>query len=261
MLAATKQRALLSAVLVMLMSIMTGCGASRSLIVPKGGGHVLTRLDVRAQMVQSAAYRVRWRAIGTPPHAEFFLDIAYRAPGRFRIAATGPFDVPAFTAVVLGDDFWFVDHRDGRLVSDRLANLGNYQMPMAEFFSSSWRDLFSGGWGGGDVVGELMTSGSEEYSAATTYADWHVRWDRRREAPKFIRAVDPVDDRRVLAEIWFDRFSDEFPFWLLKELHVRGEEKGGEHRWKIIRQEYNLPLPDKMFTPLSEPGGPSHMGY
>jgi hypothetical protein len=248
-----------SAVLALAVSVsssfsLAGCTASRQLTVPKGAEHVLSRLDLRAQMVESAVYRVRWRAIGTAPHAEFFLDIAYKAPGRFRIVANGPFDAPAFTAVVIGDDFWFVDHHEGRYVTDRVVNLANYDVPMAEFFSSAWRDLFSGGWGGGESVGELTPSKRRhEYLASTVYADWIIRWNEHREAPSTVEAADPADPRHVLAEVWFDRSSSGFPFWQLKQLHVRGEAAGGEHRWSIIRQAYNRSLPDDMFAPLPRP--------
>jgi hypothetical protein len=232
-----------------------GCAAARY----SGGGftgeRVLARLLLRAEATESAVYRVRWRAIGAEPHAEFILDIAYKAPGKFRLVATGPFGSPAFTAVVVGEDFWFVDHQQGRYITDRIANLGDYDVPMAQFFSGPWRDLFSGGWGGGKTVGELMPGDRPgEYVGEGLYTRWEIQWDAGHAAPRSIRAVDPSDHGMVLAEISFERSRDEYPFWQMKRLRLRAGESGGEHRWDLLRQEYNGKTPDHFFDPLPPPG-------
>ena len=234
--------------------LAVACAGTSQLDGGRDPGRVLADLKARAGMVESAAYRVRWRASGTEPHGEFLVDIAYKSPDRFHLSAIGPFDIPAFTAVVVGDSFWFVDHRAGRLVVDQVANLPSYDVPMARFFSTSWRDIFAGGWGGGGTVPELVPGGNgHEYVGDTPFATWILNWDESHQVPRFARAVDPDDHRRVLAEVWFDRDGRQFPFWRLKALRVRGETQGGEHRWDILRQKYNTPLPDRLFERLSEP--------
>ncbi|MBI3872983.1 MAG: hypothetical protein HY304_07920 [candidate division Zixibacteria bacterium] len=234
--------------------LLYGCSHPPPLTEQHNAASVTARLKSRADSVASAAYRIRWRSIGTGPHAEFIMEIAYRAPGRFRIAATGPFGVPAFTAVVIGDAFWFVDHHDGRYVSDQMANLGTYDIPAAEFFATAWRYLFAGGWGGDPNLADLESGGNpDELRASGTVTDWVIKWDWRHQVPKKVTAVDAADPRRVLAEVWFDRTGKRFPYWEINRLRIRDLKEGGEHKWTLLKQKYNIPLPDRLFEPLRPP--------
>ncbi|HUU45126.1 MAG TPA: hypothetical protein VM118_05275 [Acidobacteriota bacterium] len=223
------------------------------------GRRVLERLETRSLMTQSATYRVRWRSVGTEPHATFFLDIAYKAPGRFRVTAEGPFGLPAFTAVIVEDSFWFVDHQIDTLIVDQLENLADYQIPMAEFFSGHWRDLFSGGWGPGMTTRTLalgLDPGVKqgEYLTVWKSSRWNVKWSQRRAAPEWIRAETKEEGETVLvAQTWFGQFREEYPFWEMKRIRITGFPGGGEHQWKILRQEYNLTVPDRFFEPLRQP--------
>jgi len=216
---------------------------------------VLDRLSERRDSIQSAIYRVRWRAVGTEPHAEFILEIAYKAPEQFRIVATGPFGMPAFTAVVLGDDFTFVNHRDGRFLTDDIANLIDYEFPVAEFFEGPWRDLFAGGWGGSHEVQSLTRiETSNQFAAHSEETDWTLEWNRKKRAPSRLTALVDREDGRLKADVWFDDFSPKAtPFWRIDRLVLSGMASKGEHRWKIVKQEYNIDVPDRFFVPLRAP--------
>jgi len=232
-----------------------GCAGGHALTGEEESKIVLDRLNERRDSIQSAVYRVRWRAVGTEPHAEFILEIAYKAPGRFRIVATGPFGLPAFTAVVLGDDFTFVNHRDGRFITDDIANLIEYEFPVAEFFEGPWRDLFAGGWGGSHEVETLFRrEGSTHFSANSNNTEWALDWNRGHKAPSRLSARVDGGAGNLRADVWFGGYSPHKPpFWRLDRLVLRTKEGQGEHRWKIIKQDYNIPVPDRFFSPLHAP--------
>lgn len=234
---------------------VSSCATTRPLQGDEESRLILTRLSERRDSIQSAIYRVRWRAVGTEPHAEFILEIAYKAPEQFRIVATGPFGLPAFTAVVLGDDFTFVNHRDGRFITDDVANLIDYEFPVAEFFEGPWRDLFAGGWGGSHEVESLTRDGmSDRFVARTADTDWNITWNRGRRAPSRLSARVDHDEGGLEADVWFDDFNpDKPPFWQIDRLVLKGMASDGEHRWRIIKQDYNLEVPDRFFVPLKAP--------
>lgn len=223
------------------------------------GRRVLERLEQRSLMTQSATYRVRWRSVGTEPHATFFLDIAYQSPDRFRVTAEGPFGLPAFTAVIVDETFWFVDHQTDTLIVDQLENLSDYNIPMADFFSTHWRELFSGGWGPGmttrtAALGLQPGAKQGEYVTVWKSSRWEVKWSQRRAAPEWIRAETKAEGETVLvAQTWFGGYDDEYPFWEMKRIRITGFPGGGEHQWKILNQEYNLTVPDRFFEPLRQP--------
>jgi len=216
---------------------------------------VLDRMKARRDSINSATYRVRWRAVGVEPHSEFILEIAYQAPEKYRIVATGPFGIPAFTAVVLGDDFTFVNHHDGRFITDHMAHLIDYEFPVAEFFEGPWRDLFAGGWGGSREVEVLERVGeSGRFAARTADTEWEIDWNRGENAPTKISARAQTDTGELRAQVWFDQFSPEkAPFWDLDRLVLKGVEGRGEHHWRILRQSYNISIPDRFFEPLEPP--------
>lgn len=236
--------------------VLTGCARPPWPPAVDEGPGVLRRLNTRAEETNFATYRVRWRSIGTEPHAVFFLDIAYRAPDRFRVTAEGPFGIPAFTSVVVADTFWFVDHRSQELTTDLVQNLGDYAIPMADFFAGNWRALFSGGWGasasGG--LGLRPEKSRGEYTTSRESTRWTIKWHHGREAPRWIRAETQEKGRTVLvAQTWYHRYSDTFPYWEMKSLRVSGFPGGGEHRWKILKQKHPVALPDRLFKPPSSP--------
>lgn len=232
-----------------------GCAGSHALTADEDSRLVLDRLNERRDSIGSAIYRVRWRAVGTEPHAEFILEIAYQAPERFRIVATGPFGIPAFTAVVIGDDFTFVNHHDGRFITDDLAHLIDYDFPVAEFFEGPWRDLFAGGWGGSHEVERLERQDqSSRFTGRSANTEWELDWNRGQQGPKKLTARAEFDTGRLNAQVWFDQFNPgKSPFWELDRLVLEGVDGEGEHRWKILRQDYNVPIPDRFFVPLEPP--------
>ena len=85
-----RRLSLTAALLVMVIGIV-GCSRPPWPAEDGAADHVLHRLRTRKEAINSATYRVRWDAKGTEPHGQFILEIAYQAPGRFRITATGPF--------------------------------------------------------------------------------------------------------------------------------------------------------------------------
>ena len=232
-----------------------GCAAASRLGGEEESRIVLARLSERRDSIQSALYRVRWRAVGTEPHAEFILEIAYKAPEQFRIVATGPFGLPAFTAVVLGDDFTFVNHRDGRFITDDVANLIDYEFPVAEFFEGPWRDLFAGGWGGSrEVLSLKRMEGSSRFVSHADDTDWDIEWNRGKRAPSRLTARVDGESGALEADVWFDNFRpDDPPYWQLDRLVLKGVVGKGEHRWKIMKQDYNIDVPERFFYPLKAP--------
>lgn len=234
---------------------VSGCSSTQSLDGVDEARLVLDRLNERRDSIQSAIYRVRWKAVGTEPHSEFILEIAYKAPEQFRIVATGPFGLPAFTAVVIGDDFTFINHRDGRFITDDIAHLIEYEFPVAEFFEGPWRDLFAGGWGGShDVEALVHREGSNQFSARSSDTDWDVNWNRGKLGPSKLTARVEGTDGDLTAEVWFNGYSPKkVPFWKIDRLVLKGMEGKGEHRWGIIKQDYNQSVPDRFFLPLSPP--------
>jgi hypothetical protein len=234
---------------------LSGCAGGQALTREAESQAVTQRLNERRDSIQSAVYRVRWRAVGTEPHAEFILEIAYKFPERFRIVATGPFGLPAFTAVVLGDDFTFVNHRDGKFITDDIANLIEYEFPVAEFFEGPWRDLFAGGWGGShDVVSLSRRDESNRFFGRSENTDWELQWNRGKRAPKRLSARVVGASGLLKAEVWFDEFTPKkSPFWRLDRLVLEGVGGKGEHRWKLLRQDYNVAIPDRFFNPLEPP--------
>lgn len=234
---------------------LSSCTATHTLTGEDESQLVLDRLSERRDSIQSAIYRVRWRAVGTEPHAEFILEIAYKAPEQFRIVATGPFGLPAFTAVVLGDDFTFVNHHDGKFITDDIANLIDYEFPVAEFFEGPWRDLFAGGWGGShDVQSLRRDKESNRFAAQGRETNWSITWNRGKRAPAKLTATAQSESGALEADVWFDGFSpDRTPFWKIDRLVLSGMASKGEHRWKIIRQDYNIDVPERFFVPLKAP--------
>jgi hypothetical protein len=223
------------------------------------GMRVFDRLEQRSEMTESATYRVQWRSWGSRLHATFYLDIAYKAPDRFRVTADGPFGLPAFTSVIVGDTFWFVDHKAETLIVDQIQNLGSYEIPMADFFSNHWRELFSGGWGAGKTT-RTLTLGVHpaekrgRYETVWQSTRWIINWDHRREAPKWVKADMREEGERVLmTQTWFEHFREEYPFWDMRLIRITGLPEGGEHRWRVLQQEYNPAVPDRFFEPLSQP--------
>jgi hypothetical protein len=233
----------------------SGCASTHLLSPDDEGRRVLARLNERRDSIQTALYRVRWRAVGTEPHAEFILEIAYRAPNEFRIVATGPFGLPAFTAVVLGDDFTFVNHHDGKFITDDMAHLIDYDFPVAEFFEGPWRDLFAGGWGGSRIVDALQRKGkSSEFTATTSDTGWKLRWNRGANAPDKVSATVNRDKGRIRADVWFDQANrNRPPFWEIDRLILKGVKGQGEHFWTILSQQYNAEIPERFFVPLQPP--------
>jgi hypothetical protein len=248
-------RSFLTSVVLLIGLAALGCAGGPLLSGDDEAARVLDRLRERRDAIQTATYRVRWRSVGVEPHAEFILEIAYRAPEQYRIVATGPFGLPAFTAVVIGDDFTFVNHRDGRFITDELANLIDYEFPVAEFFEGPWRDLFGGGWGGSHEVDHLTRVGeSDRFTAQSEGTDWTIKWNRGKNGPASVAARAENDDGVLVADVWFDDFHrDRPPFWKLDRLVLRGVADGGEHRWKLLKQDYNIPIPERFFTPLQPP--------
>jgi outer membrane lipoprotein-sorting protein len=243
----------LIAVTVALAAIAECAGPGRPLL-ESGSNSILERLQERKRLITSAAYRVRWRAKGTEPHGEFFLEIAYKAPDRFRISATGPFGIPAFTGVILGDKFWFVDHTRGLLTVDDLANLGKYQIPLSSFFSDYWRDLFAGGWGGTEAVTSLVSSAKHDvYEGQSRLSRWSITWDWRRSAPRRITLTEPDGQEPLVCDLRFGRFTTTAPYWQLDEVDFRAVRAGWLHRWNILKQDYNIEVPDRFFEPLQPP--------
>ena len=217
------------------------------------GDRILTRLRARQSEITSATYRVRWQAQGTEPHSEFILEIAYQEPGRFRISATGPFGVPAFTAVVIEERFWFVDHHSGELVADSLGGLDKYNMPLSTFFSGLWRDLFAGGGGGAEYVDALVPAPKRScYEARHNNAQWLIDWNHAKDAPRHIVVNEQTAEGTTVAETWFGQASGNFPYWKIERLELRGFPGGGRHRWRILAQTYNVDIPARFFEPLVE---------
>jgi len=218
------------------------------------GDQVLNRLRARKSAITSATYRVRWDAKGTEPHGQFILEIAYQKPGRFRITATGPFGVPAFTAVVIEDRFWFVDHHNGEFVADSISGLDKYNMPLSTFFSGLWRDLFAGGGGGAEQVTALAPAKKRNrYEVRRGNSQWLIDWDHGKDAPKRIVVNEETPDGTTTAETWFGHASDALPYWEIERLELRGFPGGGSHHWKILQQTYNVEIPSRFFTPLEKP--------
>ncbi len=241
------------ALLILVLVLATGCSHPPWPSQDDTGNQVITRLRARKSEITSATYRVRWDAQGTEPHAQFILEIAYRAPGRFRITATGPFGVPAFTAVVIEDRFWFVDHHSGEYVADSIGGLDKYNMPLSTFFSGLWRDLFAGGGGGAEDIKALVpTAKRNRYEVQRDKAQWLIDWDHGKKAPKHIVVYEETPDGTTTAETWFGHARDAFPYWEIERLELRGFPGGGRHRWKILQQTYNVDIPDRFFTPLEE---------
>ena len=240
-------------------TLLGGCNHPPWPPIDNSGERILDQLNQRAEETVSATYRVRWRAFGTDPHATFFLDIAYQHPDRFRVTADGPFGIPAFTAVIVDETFWFVDHREKKLVTDQLRNLGDYNIPMADFFSGHWRELFSGGWGPGNsrwiqAMAFIPGNRRNEYETGRGPKGWTVNWNHKKSAPRWLRAEIEEEGRIVLiAQTWFDHYRDEYPYWQLKNIRITGFPGGGEHLWKVLHQEYNLKIPDRLFKPLKPP--------
>jgi outer membrane lipoprotein-sorting protein len=242
------------ALVISLILVAVGCSGPPWPSAAADGHHVLQRLRARKAEIHSATYHVRWRAKGTEPHAEFILDIAYKAPERFRISATGPFGVPAFTAVVIEEDFWFVDHHNGGFIADELSNLDAYEMPLSSFFSGLWRDLFAGGWGGSEALTSLAPSAKRDrYTAGTSEGEWMVDWNQGKDAPKRITVSEKTPTGTTVAEMRFGHMDDALPYWEMEGLELSGFPGGGRHIWKILRQQYNIEIPDRFFAPLREP--------
>jgi len=234
--------------------VLDGCAGTPRPLDELAGQSILSRMQDRKRLITSAAYRVRWQARGTEPHGEFFLEIAYKAPDRFRVSATGPFGIPAFTGVILGDKFWFVDHRNGRLIKDDLANLGKYEIPLSSFFADYWRDLFAGGWGGTEVVAALVPSPKPDvYDGRSGESHWSVAWDWHKAGPRRITLKQPGGKEPLICDLLFGQYSAATPFWQLERLEFRGLRTGGEHRWRILKQDYNIDIPDRFFEPLQPP--------
>jgi outer membrane lipoprotein-sorting protein len=210
-------------------------------------------MRARKSAISSATYRVRWQAQGTEPHSEFILEIAYQKPGRFRISATGPFGVPAFTAVVIEERFWFVDHHNGEYVADSLGGLDQYNMPLSTFFSGLWRDLFSGGGAEAGHTDALRASKKRNrYETRRNNAQWLIDWDQGKDAPRHIVVNEETPDGTTIAETWFSHASDAPPYWEIERLELRGFPGGGRHRWKILQQTYNMDIPSRFFEPLEK---------
>jgi hypothetical protein len=253
-------RFLASVSILIFLALSFGCAPTRLLTPDEEGNRVLARLTERRDSIQTALYRVRWRAIGTEPHAEFILEIAYQAPDEFRIVATGPFGLPAFTAVVLGDEFTFVNHHDGKFITDDMANLIQYDFPVAEFFEGPWRDLFAGGWGGSRLVNSLERKGnSTEFRASTADTAWKLRWNRGANAPGKVSATVNRDHGQIQADVWFEPADrKEPPFWKIDHLTLKGVKGEGEHSWTILSQRYNEEIPERFFVPLQPPPAWQH---
>jgi len=234
--------------------VLDGCAGAPRPLDELAGQSILSRMQDRKRLITSAAYRVRWQAKGTEPHGEFFLEIAYKAPDRFRVSATGPFGIPAFTGVIQGEKFSFVDHRAGRLVRDDLANLNQYQIPLSSFFADYWRDLFAGGWGGTEVVATLVASRTgDAFEGRAGGSHWEIEWNWRRSGPATITLNDSSKGEPLICDLRFARYSPVVPFWRLERLEFRGLRGGGEHRWKILKQDYNIDIPDRFFEPIQSP--------
>jgi hypothetical protein len=248
--------AALSPVLVVALSLafVVGCSRPPWPSSAADGRHVLDRLEQRRSTITSATYRVRWRARGTDPHGEFLLDIAYKSPDKFRVSANGPLGVLVFTAVVRGEEFWFIDHPNNQITADSLQNLGDYELPLAEFFTGLWRDLFSGGWGGGSGVGRLLPSHRRGwYEGAVGNERIAIRWDQRHDRPAEIEVRRPGDDKETVARIECRFGGDIPPYWELDRLRLEGFPGGGTHTWSLLRQTYNIEVPDRLFLPLDNP--------
>ena len=234
--------------------LLSECAGRQRPLDESASQTILGRLQDRKRLIASAAYRVRWRSKGTEPHGEFFLDVAYKAPDRYRVSATGPFGIPAFTGVIVGYEFWFVDHRDGRLITDDIANLGKYEIPLSSFFADYWRDLFAGGWGGTEVVATLVPGQKRDtYDGRSGGSLWSIEWDWRKSGPRKITLDQAGQGEPLVCDLWFGQFTTELPFWRLDRLEFRGFRGGGEHRWKILKQDFNVDIPDRFFEPLQLP--------
>lgn len=216
---------------------------------------VVARLNDRKEAITSATYRVRWRARGTEPHGEFVLDIAYKAPARFRVSASGPLGIPAFTAVVIGEEFWFVDHPNQRLTTDSVQNFGDYELPLAEFFTGLWRDLFSGGWGGESCARRLHPSPRRGwYEGGGEDCRIAVRWNEKNGTPSACEVRNRSDGSETTARIDYRRTGPVPPGWELTRLRLEGFPGGGAHTWILLSQKYNPDIPDRLFLPLDHPG-------
>ncbi|HEX9750505.1 MAG TPA: hypothetical protein VGB22_04325 [candidate division Zixibacteria bacterium] len=219
----------------------------------EAGRDVRDRLNERAELTESATYRIRWEAVGTDPHGIILVDIAYQKPEKFWISAEGPFGLPSFTAVLVGDSFWYVDHQQEVLVCDLIDSLGRYNVPMPEFFSGEWRAIFSGGWGGhetiaGMMLGFLPGTKRNRYELASGGTIWTVDWHHGHRAPKsmLIETLSP-DSTVMNVDVRFSSHRDRYPFWEIKRLIVKGLPGGGEHRWYLRRQNYNIAIPERYF--------------
>ncbi len=212
---------------------------------------IRTRLEMRHSEIESATYRVLWEARGTEPHGQFVLRLAYRSPDLFYVSGLGPLDIPAFTGVVRGDEFWFVDHHNEEYFHDRVANLDLYNVPLSTFFTTLWRDLFSGGWGG-DGEQPLRPSDDDRdwYVGSDGAWSWRVEWDADDRAPKRVIVRTPGDGEPTTADVRFHRFRQEFPYWEMDEIGLKGYPGGGQHRWEFRDQQYNVDIPDRFFRPL-----------
>jgi outer membrane lipoprotein-sorting protein len=244
----------ISAVFLSLAVLLTaGCARPPWPTQDDSGDQVINRMRARKSEISSATYRVRWEAQGTEPHSQFILEIAHRKPGRFRISATGPFGVPAFTAVVIEERFWFVDHHNGEYYADSIGGLDKYNMPLSTFFSGLWRDLFAGGGLGAEHVTTLVPTGKRNrYEVRRNSAQWLIDWNHGSKAPKHIVVYDETPEGTTVAETWFGHTSDALPYWEIERLELRGFPGGGRHRWKILKQTYNVDIPDRFFAPLEE---------
>ncbi|MBD3297852.1 MAG: hypothetical protein GF341_04290 [candidate division Zixibacteria bacterium] len=211
-----------------------------------------TRLEMRHSEIESATYRVRWEARGTEPHGQFILRLAYRSPDLFYVSGLGPLDIPAFTGVVRGDEFWFIDHHNDEYVHDQVANLGQYNVPLSAFFTTLWRDLFSGGWGG-DGEQPLRPSNDDRdwYVGSDGVWSWRVEWDADDRAPKRVIVQTAGEGEPTTADVRCHRFQDEFPYWEMDEIALQGYPGGGQHRWEFRDQKYNVDIPDRFFRPLA----------
>lgn len=219
------------------------------------GAEAASRLQLRHDQVTSATYRVRWEARGTEPHGTFILQIAYQKPGKFRVTGTGPFDVPAFTAVVVGDEFWFVDHHNRQFAHDQVDQLHKYDVPLASFFSGVWRGIFSGGWGGTDSTKLVPIPDQRNvFAGSSPNFAYQVAWNSGKRSPKRITITQRGNtEEGTTADTRYGGYSVDFPFWKLDGLDLTGFPGGGRHRWTILNQRYNVDIPSRFFLPLTPP--------
>ncbi|GAB4321425.1 MAG: hypothetical protein Kow0074_12370 [Candidatus Zixiibacteriota bacterium] len=194
---------------------------------------------------------MRWEARGTEPHGQFILRLAYRAPDQFYVSGLGPLDIPAFTGVVLGDEFWFIDHHNEQYFHDQVAHLDQYNVPLSAFFTTLWRDLFSGGWGGkGEYPLRPLEGKRNWFVGSDAEWTWSVEWDADDRSPKRTVVEIAGDDGTTTAETRFHRFQKSFPYWEMDEIELTGYPGGGRHRWTFLSQKYNVSIPDQFFQPL-----------